>query len=1056
MTRVKFHPAPFLALSLVFVLPQKAAPFASLVGGGGPPVPSEVVVKFHDEDQVLLAVSNTGQIGIDLFSLSGAGFWPGNTPNRYVFGTGMMLAGIADIDGDGEADTLFVMGYDGNSGGSDFAEGSHRQSPGDPLASVFRSTDSQDLSNWPQEFRIQDTNPESGTYGEMVPLVISDQDLVTIYNSVEAIPLFSEPNPPLEVRQRSLAFRSGRIAQVIIFIFDIENLSQLSQAGPFSLEEAWLGFFADMDIGTEFTDDRTSFFTEQITPEGNTIPINMGFAWDENFHESNFVGAPGFVGVAYLQSPGNDYDGIDNDGDGMVDESPFDDADDDGDGVVNDIPDEVDQMGLVNYSNFWWWEDAPRSDHEGYRFMSCTPSYQCHESTEDQDVKYMISSGPFRIRPGETHRLVLAFVFADAVGDPSSIPVYGDPPRPDPNDIYFEEFLAAKQTAQAIYDLGFVRATPPPRPWLKLVPGDRQVTVLWDESPVYAADDLYDDFAALDPDYRQYDFEGYRLWRSVTGKFSKDGDPDDPLNPVARARNEENPELDLALLGQWDLANGITTIPDGIVVTDSVIDQAGSLIVLSADTFDLGEDTGLRFSFVDRGEPASLLVNGLRYYYCVESYDYNSPSLPLSRLSLGNGVVFSRENSASPRSNASSYLPAQGTVAHVDTLGNILPDRTPEEFIYLEPPQASDALRSARIAAPEDGKIEDTWHELVVDAVMPNWDGATSEVRYHMEDASGRRLHTRGEAQSLFTMKYDSTLTPVLVTVFDPADSTVPLYELSLELFAHSGAYQVPPVSALGAVDSKGTDITETLGSVLIPPVQFMSLGFRGTDIVMAWHELGPDTLTMSVYDMGNRVTVPSAIAAGDSMKAQNWFFDRFGGQPGGMFLIGSPTVFKVYVCGTVIAPIEVTRRPQAGDMWTLRQRSYYVSAEGDTVPGSRPLVPWARYRVSLTGGGQDRGELDMKAIRVVPNPYTGYSEFETGGGARKIQFINLPAECTIRIYTIAGVLVRVLEHTMGEAGTEDYDLKTREGLPLASGNYYYHVTVPDGRTHLGRFAVIQ
>jgi len=28
--------------------------------------------------------------------------------------------------------------------------------------------------------------------------------------------------------------------------------------------------------------------------------------------------------------------------------------------------------------------------------------------------------------------------------------------------------------------------------------------------------------------------------------------------------------------------------------------------------------------------------------------------------------------------------------------------------------------------------------------------------------------------------------------------------------------------------------------------------------------------------------------------------------------------------------------------------------------------------------------------------------------------------------------------------------------LELASGNYYYHVTTPDGETHLGRFAVVQ
>jgi hypothetical protein len=257
-------------------------------------------------------------------------------------------------------------------------------------------------------------------------------------------------------------------------------------------------------------------------------------------------------------------------------------------------------------------------------------------------------------------------------------------------------------------------------------------------------------------------------------------------------------------------------------------------------------------------------------------------------------------------------------------------------------------------------------------------------------------------------------------------------------------------------VDAQGNDVKSTLGNIQIPLGASYRPGFRGTDITMTWHEAGTDSLTLSVYDTGNRVTVPPSPVPGDSVRAQNWYFDVSGDQPGGMYLIGNPAVFRLYMCGTVIVPVGVTRRPEEGDAWTLRQRSLYVTAEGDTIPGSRPLVPGTRYRVNLTGGGQDKGEIDLAAIRVVPNPYLGYSEFESGGAARKIQFVNLPPECTIRIYTISGILVRVLAHTASEAGTESYDLMTREGLPLASGNYYYHVTVPDGRTHLGRFAVIQ
>jgi len=192
----------------------------------------------------------------------------------------------------------------------------------------------------------------------------------------------------------------------------------------------------------------------------------------------------------------------------------------------------------------------------------------------------------------------------------------------------------------------------------------------------------------------------------------------------------------------------------------------------------------------------------------------------------------------------------------------------------------------------------------------------------------------------------------------------------------------------------------------------------------MTWHEVGEDTLTLSVYDTGNLVNVP--LVEEDGIHGSNWEFDTFGGQPGGEYLIGPAIVFRLYVSGSMIAVIHPERFPRDGDVWTLRQRSYYTTAEGDTIPASRPLVPGSRYRVNLTGGGQDMTDFDLHRIRVVPNPYLGYAAFEFGPDSRKVQFVNLPAECTIRIYTISGVLVRVLEHTPAEGGTEDFDLRRR------------------------------
>lgn len=117
-------------------------------------------------------------------------------------------------------------------------------------------------------------------------------------------------------------------------------------------------------------------------------------------------------------------------------------------------------------------------------------------------------------------------------------------------------------------------------------------------------------------------------------------------------------------------------------------------------------------------------------------------------------------------------------------------------------------------------------------------------------------------------------------------------------------------------------------------------------------------------------------------------------------------------------------------------------------------VYPGMRWKLSLSGGSNELADADLNAITVVPNPFIGVNEITRGRGLQRIQFTQLPPVATIRIFTINGNLVRVLEHTDG-SGTEEFDVRTRYDLLLASGNYYYHVTTPDGRTHIGRFAVI-
>ena len=92
--------------------------------------------------------------------------------------------------------------------------------------------------------------------------------------------------------------------------------------------------------------------------------------------------------------------------------------------------------------------------------------------------------------------------------------------------------LHKAQVAQALFDNKFLLPMAPDAPTFYLVPGDGQVTVVWQksltETVCTGCGDPYFPVASAplepdgspnplyDPDYRQYDVEGYRIWRGTS------------------------------------------------------------------------------------------------------------------------------------------------------------------------------------------------------------------------------------------------------------------------------------------------------------------------------------------------------------------------------------------------------------------------------------------------------------------------------------------------------------------------------------------------------------
>ena len=83
-----------------------------------------------------------------------------------------------------------------------------------------------------------------------------------------------------------------------------------------------------------------------------------------------------------------------------------------------------------------------------------------------------------------------------------------------------------------------------------------------------------------------------------------------------------------------------------------------------------------------------------------------------------------------------------------------------------------------------------------------------------------------------------------------------------------------------------------------------------------------------------------------------------------------------------------------------------------------------------------------MELINAVPNPYYGYSSYETNQLDNRVKITNLPQLATISIFTVSGALVRKIQKD-NSVTSVDWDLKNDYGIPIASGLYIIHVNAP-------------
>lgn len=119
------------------------------------------------------------------------------------------------------------------------------------------------------------------------------------------------------------------------------------------------------------------------------------------------------------------------------------------------------------------------------------------------------------------------------------------------------------------------------------------------------------------------------------------------------------------------------------------------------------------------------------------------------------------------------------------------------------------------------------------------------------------------------------------------------------------------------------------------------------------------------------------------------------------------------------------------------------------------------KYQFSTKGLAPATNQNDVAVsvldeIRVVPNPYYSYSEYEKSQLDNRVKITNLPASCTISIYTTEGVLIRRFKREVPSDVSDgtpisktnfdsslDWNLKNHKNIPISGGMYIIHIEAP-------------
>ncbi len=865
----------------------------------------------------------------------------------------------------------------------------------------------------------------------------------------------------LRVEVRGFQWSNPQAENVIFWHYDIVN------EGTTTYDDIVFGLYMDSGVGGSArscdgvaeSDDDNAFYNRDFG-------LNLVYTWDKGGRGVGLAGnceRTGYLGYAYLETPGNPFNGIDDDEDGIVDERR-----DGGPGQRIEGQDAIRAYVEANYDLALF--------EQTYGPLEERPAYVAGVWwTGDEDMDWL----------AEFHDTGADGVFADDdnpadTGERDGVPTNGEPnfdrtdinesdmigltgfkmnriragagaPSTETDNVVFfmnerewprrlyEQFTSSDPEVRfdaplvENYNIGFLFASGPfmleagrqERFSLALAFGG-DLTEL--ESTVETVQSIYNanyQFATPPPLPTVQAEAGDGYVRLTWDNAAEKG-----VDPVTNRNDFEGYRIyrstDPTFLDAQVITNARGTGPIGNGRPIAQFDLENGIrgysnLQVQGVAYWLGEDTGITHTFTD-----TEVRNGQTYYYAVTAYDRGAeefnfyPSenaITISRTPRGGTILPRNAVEVRPNPPVPGYVPAtidaesimqvagrgRGTIS-IRILNNAaVPDGG---RFRIEFEGSADSVRAFTYSLIDDltgDVLFDTARDLEGAGTGPAGSGlqpVISTPRTVQVDSANTGFVDR-DVDLHYRITYSDALPINLVRPHFPEDIRIVFTDEPVDTsLAAIGAPATPAKFRVLAADTEA------------------QLDFRFRDV----------DANNTLNAVGEFVEIIAPERVGSTVQRPMWRFtvDTTG--------VGVPT----YV-------------PVGGDEYRLSL--------------IQPFGPDDVLTFSTIGESVDaslaRTAFEEESPYVVPNPYVAAAEFEperfavSGRGERRLEFRAIPAGASIRIYTVRGELVQTLRHDGSTTGMVEWNLRSKDNLEIAPGLYIFHVSSEVGE-HIGKFAVIK